>query len=60
MMRVNGLFRGVHLTRGTHTVTFTYRPAKVYLGAAISALTALGLALACALGAPRPPRSGLP
>ena len=51
MMRVNGLFRGVHLTRGTHTVTFTYRPGKVYLGAAISALTALGLALACVAGA---------
>jgi len=47
MMRVNGLFRGVHLTTGEHTVTFTYRPSKFYLGAAISAVTALALALAC-------------
>ena len=47
MMRVNGLFRGVHLTPGEHIVTFTYRPSKFYLGAAISALTALALALAC-------------
>ena len=47
MMRVNGLFRGVHLTPGEHVVTFTYRPTTFYIGAAISALTALGLALAC-------------
>ena len=53
MMRVNGLFRGVHLTPGEHTVTFSYRPAKFYLGAATSAITALGLALACAVGARR-------
>jgi hypothetical protein len=47
MMRVNGLFRGVHLARGEHVVTFTYRPANFYIGAAISAVTALALALAC-------------
>ena len=51
MMRVNGLFRGVHLTAGQHTVTFTYHPSKFYEGAAISAITALALALACAVGA---------
>jgi hypothetical protein len=62
MMRVNGLFRGVHLTAGEHTVAFTYRPSKFYLGAAVSAITALALALACAVGARAPraasPRSG--
>jgi hypothetical protein len=58
MMRVNGLFRGVHLTTGEHTVTFTYRPSKFYLGAAISGMTALGLALACAI-APLRRRSGV-
>jgi uncharacterized membrane protein YfhO len=55
MMRVNGLFRGVHLTPGEHVVTFTYHPAMFYLGAAISVVTALGLALACAI-APGVPR----
>ena len=49
MMRVNGLFRGVHLTPGEHVVTFTYRPRMFYLGAAISAITALALALVCAM-----------
>jgi hypothetical protein len=57
-MRVNGLFRGVHLTPGAHTVTFTYRPVAFYLGAAISAITALALALACAIAARR--RRGAP
>ena len=45
LMRANAIFRAVHLTPGTHVVTFTYRPRKFYLGAAITALTALGLAL---------------
>jgi hypothetical protein len=58
MMRVNGLVRGVHLTPGAHTVTFTYRPVAFYLGAAISAITALALALACASAARR--RRGAP
>jgi hypothetical protein len=55
MMRVNGLFRGVHLTQGAHVVTFTYHPTTFYVGAAISAITALGLALACVI-APAAPR----
>jgi hypothetical protein len=50
MMRVNGLFRGVHLTAGEHIVTFTYHPGMFYIGAAVSAVTALGLALACVAG----------
>ena len=47
LMRANALFRAVHLAPGTHVVTFTYRPRQFYLGASISALTALALALWC-------------
>jgi hypothetical protein len=43
-MRVNGLFRAVHLTRGQHVVTFTYHPRALFLGAAITALAGLALA----------------
>ena len=46
LMRANGLFRAVHIARGTHVVTFTYRPSAFYLGAQISAVTALVLAVA--------------
>jgi hypothetical protein len=49
LMRVNALFRAVHLNPGTHLVTFSYRPSKLYLGASISTVTALALALACLL-----------
>ncbi len=48
LMRANGLFRAVHLTSGTHVVTFTYRPLPFYAGAAITIVAALGLALWCA------------
>jgi hypothetical protein len=47
LMRANGLFRAVHLRQGTHLVTFTYRPSKLYLGAQVTAVTALVLAIAC-------------
>jgi hypothetical protein len=47
LIRANGLFRAVHVARGTHVVTFVYRPAGFYLGAQISAVTALVLAVAC-------------
>jgi hypothetical protein len=53
LMRANALFRAVHLTAGEHVVTFNYRPRRLYLGAGITALTALGLALAVARGARR-------
>jgi uncharacterized membrane protein YfhO len=46
LMRANGIFRAVHLARGTHTVTFNYRPSALYLGAQITAVTALVLAIA--------------
>jgi hypothetical protein len=48
-MRANGLFRAVHLTPGEHTVTFTYRPRRFYIGAAITAMTAVLLVAACLL-----------
>ena len=47
LMRGNGLFRAVHLRRGTHTVTFTYHPSQFYRGAAISGVTALALVAWC-------------
>jgi hypothetical protein len=53
LMRANGLFRAVHLTAGEHTVTFTFRPHTFYEGAAITALTALGLAIWSAWGVRR-------
>jgi hypothetical protein len=53
LMRANALFRAVHLSAGEHVVTFSYRPRRLYLGAGITALTALGLALAVARGARR-------
>jgi uncharacterized membrane protein YfhO len=45
LMRANGLFRAVHLTAGEHLVTFSYRPRRFYQGAAMTGLTALGLAM---------------
>ena len=47
LMRGNGLFRAVHLRRGLHIVTFTYRPMTVYAGAGVSAVAALILVLWC-------------
>jgi hypothetical protein len=47
LMRANALFRAVHLVPGDHVVTFTYHPAKFYMGLAITAVTALGLVLWC-------------
>ncbi len=38
---VEGMFRGVDLTPGKHTVAWTYRPATLYWGAAISGSTVL-------------------
>ena len=57
VMRANGLFRAVHLVQGTHLVTFTYRPSKLYAGALISAAAAAALALWCALGTRRSRRA---
>ena len=44
--QVNGAMRGVAVPRGAHTVTMRYRPASVYLGAA---LTLLGVLISLAL-----------
>jgi uncharacterized membrane protein YfhO len=48
-IRADGLFRAVHLRRGTHVVTFRYRPSRMYLGAGVSGATALLLAGWCFL-----------
>lgn len=42
ILRVNGVFRGVAVPAGVHDITFTYRPASLYLG---TALTLFGAAL---------------
>jgi hypothetical protein len=49
LMRANGLFRAVHLTPGSHAVTFTYRPPTLLTGAAISVLVALALTMWCVI-----------
>jgi hypothetical protein len=51
LMRANGMFRAVHLRRGEHVVTFTYRPRLVYVGAALSSAAALVLAAWCVVDA---------
>jgi Bacterial membrane protein YfhO len=43
LLRANVLFRAVRVSPGRHTVRFTYVPRPLYYGAAVSAVTALGL-----------------
>ena len=43
-VRVDGMFRGVEVSSGQHTVVWTYEPASLYWGGAISGLTLLFLA----------------
>ena len=38
MLRANGLFRGVRLAPGRHTVLFTFRPRSFFVGMAISSI----------------------
>jgi uncharacterized membrane protein YfhO len=42
IFQVNAAMRGVLVPKGTHSVTMRYRPASVYLGAALSLLGVLG------------------
>lgn len=44
ILRANGNFRAVWLSRGVHEVTFFYKPLSFQIGLAISCLSALGLA----------------
>ena len=50
LMRVNAIYRGVHLASGRHVVTFTYYPTQLYRGASISALAAVALLGWCLWG----------
>ncbi|MBI3652690.1 MAG: YfhO family protein [Acidobacteria bacterium] len=43
LLRANGLYRAVRLSAGEHSVRFAYRPRPLFLGAAISLLTAITL-----------------
>ena len=38
LLRANGLFRGVRLAPGRHTVLFTFRPRSFFVGVAISSI----------------------
>ncbi|MCK5862722.1 MAG: YfhO family protein [Candidatus Hydrogenedentes bacterium] len=49
ILKVNGLFRGVALGPGAHTIIFEYKPAAVLAGAVISGSTLLLLALSLLL-----------
>ncbi|MAG92759.1 MAG: hypothetical protein CMJ48_03265, partial [Planctomycetaceae bacterium] len=43
-LEIEGMYRGVDLPAGTHTVTWSYAPRSVYWGVAVSLLTAIFLA----------------
>lgn len=43
--RVNGLFRGVRVSAGTHEVVYRYKPVSARVGAVISVATLAGLGL---------------
>jgi hypothetical protein len=45
LLRANALYRAVHMTRGPHTVRFTYRPTEFFVCVFFSGVTALALAL---------------
>ncbi|HPO13155.1 MAG TPA: YfhO family protein [Candidatus Hydrogenedentes bacterium] len=48
ILKANGLFRGVAVPAGTHTIEFTYQPLPFWAGFGISAGT-LGLLLLCGM-----------
>jgi len=59
LVRVNGVFRGVVVPRGTHDVRLVYRPSFLTRGAIAAALAAIVLAAACvALARSRPLSEG--
>jgi len=43
--KVDGAFKGVLVPPGSHRVTFTFRPARVYAGIAVSLITLMGIIL---------------
>jgi hypothetical protein len=48
--RTNRVFRGVVVPEGRHVLTYVYRPASLYRGAAVSLLAWTGLGLAVVVG----------
>jgi uncharacterized membrane protein YfhO len=50
LLRVDGFLQGIALPAGRHQVRFRYRPPGFLAGAAISALTLLGIVALCAAG----------
>lgn len=47
LLRANGLFRSVRLAPGTHDVRFTYRPTALYVGVAVTCITAVMMLVGC-------------
>lgn len=47
IMRTNYLFRGVLVSPGTHSVSMTYQPASLVVGATLSGGTAVVFLFAC-------------
>jgi hypothetical protein len=57
ILRTNYAFRGVRVGAGQHTLRFEYHPWLITLGAVVSVMTIIGLAVGCGWGAWR--RSGV-
>jgi uncharacterized membrane protein YfhO len=49
VLRTNRVMRGVRLPAGSHRLSFRYRPLDFYVGAAISVVAWLGVAIAVVL-----------
>lgn len=58
LLRGNGLFRAVRLAPGTHEVRFTYRPAALYVGLALTCITGVMMLAGCFWPWRRRPRIG--
>jgi hypothetical protein len=57
--RADAALRGIPLSAGTHTVTFTYRPATVWIGAASSILSLVTMAAGLVFSSRRVPLRGM-
>lgn len=52
LLRADGVFRGVRLSPGHHSVRFSYLPRSLVVGSVVSLVTGLGLAVAVGLRRP--------
>ena len=54
ILMADGVFRAVALPQGTHRVVFRYQPLSVKIGAALSALALLAVAVLAGRSRPEP------